>query len=147
MEKIIETILERDIIVYTEDPLSLVFDMINSLSKLGEYDEKKNVYETDGPVKRINVIFSIVDKLDKNSKIDIRFDMTGQMGTSSFLEMKVEGNLVIKFDAPDGVVSETYMAYYLSNVAREFKNIAKDRMKDAEEAIADSIREFKHVYL
>ena len=147
MEKIIETILERNIVVYTEDPLSLVFDMINSLSKLGEYDEKKNVYETDGPVKRINVIFSIVDRLDKNSKIDIRFDMTGQMGMSSFLEMKVEGNLVIKFDAPAGAVSETYMAYYLSNVAREFKNIAKDKMKDAEEAIADNIREFKHVYL
>ncbi len=147
MESIIDTMLERDIVVYTDDPYSLVFRLINSLSALGDYDEKKNVYETDGPVKKIHVIFSIVEKLGRSSKIDIKFSLEGHMGTSSFLEMKVEGSLITRFEQPTTAFTETYLAYYLSNVSQEFKKMAMEKMKETDTIIADTIKDIKHVYL
>jgi hypothetical protein len=147
MESIIDTMLERHITVYTDDPHSMIFDILKGLSTLGEYDEKKNVYETDGPTKRVHVVFSIVDKLDKSTKIDIAFDLIGRMGKSSYLEILVEGNLITKIDEPKNIFSETFLSYYLSNISQEYKKIAKQKMREVDEVLVNVTKNSKRVYL
>ena len=147
MESIIDTLFERNLTIYSDDSYSLVFEIIDSLAGLGRYDEKKSTYDTDGPTKRLNVVFNIVDELDKNSKIDIAFDIFGKIGKANFLEIKVEGSLITQFEEPKSVFAETFLAYYLRNVSQEYKKIAKSRMKKVDEIIVDKSKGLKRVYL
>lgn len=147
MESIIETMLERNVTVYTEDPHTMVFDLIDKLKSLGEYDEKKNVYETDGPTKRIHLIFSIIEKMDSKSKIEIAFDLEGKMSKSSYLEIHVEGSLITTFQEPKTPIQETFLTYYLRNISQEYKKMAKDKMKEMDVILADLVKEYKHVYI
>ena len=139
----IEEIFSKDIHLKTRDPFSLSLEILNISREFGEPVEKKNIYETDGPRKRVELSFDLKKEIDKFSRANISFDLNGESNGSGFLDIRLKGRLQTSMTS-SGPISKTFNDYYLSDILpflkREFS-----KLKDIGNEIEKRINELKNI--
>ncbi len=124
--RITEEIFSENIRLSTPDPFLLSLKIKEIASNFGEPVEKKNIYETDGPRKRIELSFELKKKIDKFTRSVIIFDLNGESTTNGFLDIRFKGILQTAMKKT-GPVTRTFNDFYLSDILpllkKEFVNL------------------------
>jgi hypothetical protein len=122
----IEEVFSKDIHLKTKDPLSLSLEILGISREFGEPIEKKNIYETDGPKKRVELSFDLKKEIDKFTIAKISFDLIGESNSEGFLDIRLKGEFQTTMTSV-GPISRTFNEYYQSEILnfhkREFSMI------------------------
>jgi hypothetical protein len=124
--RITEEIFSENIRLDTKDPFLLSLKIKDIAGNFGEPVEKKNIYETDGPRKRVELSFEIKKKIDKFTSSVMVFDLNGESTTNGFLDIRFKG--IVKTEMKKtGPVSKTFNDFYVSetlpSLKKEFVNL------------------------
>ena len=115
----IENIFTKSISIETKDPFSSYNKVLEIAKRFGSPAEKKNIYETDGPRKRLEVVFELKREIDKFSTARITFDVIGEGSTESnaegFLNIEIIGQIETRLGS-SGPILKTFNDYYLSEM-------------------------------
>ena len=126
-----ETLFERSFSVDTEDPYGTAADFMQKLSAIGLVYERKNIYMTDGPVKKTVLVFDLVETLDSFSRVIINFAMDGE---NKILYVNILGEFVLKIQ-DSGFFSEVFTDFYLHNVFPVLRKVSEKRVKELNQSI------------
>ena len=136
--RITEEIFSENIRLATPNPFLLSLKVKELASDFGEPVEKKNIYETDGPRKRIELSFELKKKIDNFTSSLIIFDLNGDSTTHGFLDIRFKGIVQTEMKKT-GPVSKTFNDFYVSEVLpslkKEFVNL-KDHGKELKKQIS-----------
>ena len=146
MELITETMSEKHFTIYTNEPHTLIFDFLDAISKLGKYIEKKNIYETNGPTKRVHVVFNIIEKFDKKTKIEIEVDLLGIIGNVKYLEIKSKAMIITKISEPKSIFEKAYFNFYNKNLYKKYKEFAKEKINLFDKILIHKTKDFKVIF-
>jgi hypothetical protein len=132
-----EELFSKNIRLKTRDPFSLCLKIRDLVSEFGEPLEKKNIYETDGPRKRVELSFELKRDIDKFTTKKILFDLNGESNSRGFLDIRFRGQLQIKMKR-SGPITRTFNDFYMSEILpylkEEFINL-KDIGNEIEKKI------------
>lgn len=135
--RIVEEIFLKDIHLKTNDPFSLSLEILNLSREFGEPIEKKNIYETDGPRKRVEMSFDLEKEIDKFTTAKISFDINGESNSKGVLDIKLKGEFQTTM-AGGGPISRAFNDYYQSEILPQLKkefSILKDVGDEIEKRI------------
>lgn len=119
-------------------------DIMEKISKFHEVEEIKNIYETDGPRQRANVIFLISKKLDNFTKtimtVNIYGENTNMKNTpEGFIVIDVGGSIVTDIDVDEGPTAMIFAEFYMNHIYGSLKRIAARRLNDLYEEIEENV--------
>jgi hypothetical protein len=118
--RIAEEIFSKNIRLDTKDPFSLSLRIKEIASNFGEPVEKKNIYETDGPRKRVELSFELKKNIDKFTSSLIIFDLNGESTSNGFLDIRFKGILQTKMNKA-GPVTRAFSDFYISDILPSLK--------------------------
>ena len=121
-----ESLFSKGFSVENENPYILALDMMKKLSEHYIIYERKNVFETDGPVKKATLVFDVVEPLDKFSHVRVNFSMEGE---NSILYVDVKGEFVLKIK-DQGFFTEVFTEFYLNNIFPTLRRVSEQRVKE-----------------
>ena len=124
-----ETLFSKSFSVETGDPLALSMDFMKKLADTGLIYERKNVYETDGPVKKFILVFDLVEVLDGFSRIQINFSFESENNT---LYADILGEFVLRIK-DYGFFTEVFTDFYLHNVFPALRKVSEKRAQELEQ--------------
>ena len=137
----IENVFSKNIRLETKDPFSLYLVIFDIAREFGEPLEKKNIYETDGPRKRVEICFEINREIDKFTRARIFFDLNGESNSRGFLDVRVKGKFQTRMSR-GGTISQTFNNYYISELLPYIKS-ESIRLKDIGNTLEKRINELK----
>jgi len=122
-----ETFLSREFTFETANPYKTALEIEDRLKNLGNFIERKNTYETDGPDHRVVVVFDIVTKIDEYSKIMVFVELFGNKTTESTKgTITVKTSFILKTEINEyGTVSQAFGEYYVSKFFSRAKKKAE----------------------
>lgn len=85
-----EMLYSKEFVVTTGDPYGKALDIAEKFMEFGDVMMEKNIYETDGPERKCNVIFVLIRPIDSYSKLVVECESNGRLKNS-------EGSLRINF--------------------------------------------------
>jgi uncharacterized coiled-coil DUF342 family protein len=115
-----EELFSKNIRLKTRDPFSMGLKIRDLVSEFGELIEKKNVYETDGPRKRVELSFELKRAIDKFTTKKLMFDLNGESNSRGFLDIRFMGQLQIKMKR-SGPITRTFNDFYISEMLPHLK--------------------------
>ena len=124
--KIRETLFKKSFSLENSDAYGLSLDFMRKLSQTYRIYERKNVFETNGPVKKSVLIFDVVETLDRFSHIFINFSMESD---NSILYIDIVGEFVVDI-REHGVFTDVFAEFYLNNVFPQLRKVSADRLKE-----------------
>jgi hypothetical protein len=123
-----ETLFSRSFSIESHDPYKITLEFMKKLSENYRIYERKNIFQTDGPVKKCVVIFDVLEALDKFSRIRVRFSMESE---NTNLYIDVVGEFVVKVHQ-SGFFSDMFAEFYLNKVFPRLKKVSEKRVKELE---------------
>lgn len=126
-----ETLFSRSFSVENEDAYGLSLDFMKKLSEIGMVYERKNRYLTDGPVKKGEVVFDLVEMLDSFSFVMINFSLVSE---NKQLYVDILGEFVLKIKN-QGFFTEAFTDFYLHNVFPVLRKVSEKRVEELNKTI------------
>ncbi len=121
--KIRETLFSKSFSVENSDPYGLSLDFMHSMSENYLIYERKNMFETDGPVKKAFVVFDIVEMLDKFAHIFVSFSMESE---NNALFVDISGEFVVQIKE-EGAFTNIFTEFYLNNIFPQLKRVSQQK--------------------
>lgn len=126
METVTDTFFTRKIYVETHDIYGAALRVAESLSPFGAPVLSENVFETDGPRKRVRIAGELKADFDNHSSLVFMIRISGESGGGlGYLEVQVTGVFQMVFSQAEGLVYGTFVDYYAMHVSRPHKDRAK----------------------
>lgn len=126
-----ETLFTKSFSVENDDTYALSIQFMKRLSDIGRIYERKNVYETDGPVKKAAVVFDLVEVLDSFSCIIINFSLESENRTL-YVDILAEFVLRIR---DYGYFTEVFTDFYLHSIFPVLRKVSEKRVKELEQQL------------
>ena len=141
METISETFFQKKIILETSDIYSTAMEIKEIVSAFGNVVEIKNVYETDGPRKRVHLQFEATKPVDRISGAKIVVSINGESTSTGLLSINISGvfSSFMRFGA--GFVSSVFYEYYRDSVFPVIKDETESETKKIFQQIEAKIQE------
>jgi hypothetical protein len=124
-----ETLFTKSFSVENNDPYALSIEFMSRLSEIGRIYERKNIYETDGPVKKSVVAFDLVEVLDRFSFVIINFSLESE---KNMLYVDILGEFVLRIKEY-GFFTEIFTDFYLHNVFPVLRKVSEKRAIELEQ--------------
>ena len=115
-----EEVFSKDIRLETKDPFSVSLAILDLAREYGKPAEKQNIYETDGPSKRVKLSFEVKKAMDKFTSAKIIFNLSGESNSSGFLDVRIDGKFHTMVKG-EGLISKTFDNYYISELLPSVK--------------------------
>ncbi|MCX6815361.1 MAG: hypothetical protein NT120_00735 [Candidatus Aenigmarchaeota archaeon] len=126
-----ETLFTKSFSMETDNPHGLALEFMKKLSHNYMVYEKKNKFQTDGPVKKITILFDVVEVLDKFSSIIVTFSMEAENNT---MYIDIEGSFLMRV-RESGFFSSVFSEFYLDSIFPVLKKVSQDHIKALEKEI------------
>ncbi len=123
-----ESLFSKRVSLENEDPYKLAMDFMRRVSENYRVYERKNVFSTDGPTKKSEIIFDILEILDSCARIRVEFSMESENNT---LYIDVSGEFIIKI-RQSGFFTDIFTEFYLNNIFPSLRKISEKRAKELE---------------
>lgn len=133
-----EIMFSKAAAINTEDPFILSTKIFDLATRLGEIVEKKNVFQTDGPLKRSIIEFDIIRHYDDYSKFVISISLYGESNLRSALEVDMTGKVKTRI-VEEGFFTSVFAEFYLENIYHNTIRRAKDDIKEAQKNLEKNI--------
>jgi hypothetical protein len=141
-EKFVENLFSRKIIAEIRDPYAAALDVMVFFSQFGKINQRKNLYETDGPHKRVEIEFDVISLMTRQSRLVVHVAMRGEIGTANFLEVDTTGDFVTGFEVTEGTVHEAFVNYYNSEISPFLRNAAEKKCNEITVALDIYMKNF-----
>jgi hypothetical protein len=141
-ENFVESLFSRKIIVEMRDPYAAALDIIVFFSQFGKINQRKNLYETDGPHKRVEIEFDVISVMTRQSRLVIHVAMRGEIGVANFLEINTNGEFVTGFEVTEGTVHEAFVNYYNSEISPYLSSAAGRKCVEITTALESYMKNF-----
>lgn len=141
-ERFVENLFSRKIIAELRDPYAVALDMLVFFSQFGKIIQRKNLYETDGPKKRVEVEFDVVNIMTRQSRLVVHVAMKGELGEANILEINIGGEFVTGFDVTGGIVHEAFVNFYISDISPYLRSVALERGREIIDALDSYMKNF-----
>lgn len=134
-----DIIFSRQATVNVPDPYTLSLRILKECAGLGDIVEKKNTFETDGPVKSSEVEFDIVRRYDDYSQFRISVLLRGESNSRSVLEIFMSGSVRTKVEE-EGHFTSVFAEYYLQSTYDRIMPAMKHDLSSARQNLEKIIR-------
>ena len=141
--KVEDTLFTKKISVRTKDIYSTVNEVVSIISNFGDIREKKNIYETDGPRKRIERVFDIIEEVDKHYKAEIHFQLAGESNGSGLLDITISGITQTNLEKGAGIASSAFSDFYAKNFLPTAKHGMEKKIKSMANEIEKGVRKLE----
>lgn len=121
-----EILFKKSFSVENSDVYGLSLDFMRKLSNSYRIYERKNIFQTDGPVKKSILVFDVIESLDSFSHIVINFSMEGE---NQNLYVDVSGEFVLDVHE-EGFFGGIFTEFYLNNVFPKLRKISESRIQE-----------------
>lgn len=136
--KVEDTLFTKKLSIKTADIYSTVTDIVSIVSRFGKIIERKNIYETDGPRKRVERVLDLIEQVDKHYTSKIEVNIHGESNTHGLLDITILGITKTDLDKGTGLASSAFSDFYIKNflpmakhgLTKKIKSIANDIEKD-----------------
>lgn len=146
MEKILDVIFTKHSTFKTRDPYSLALAIKEIASRYGDVKEKIHEYDTNGPRKIIRIVFDVKNNINKHTSARLTFQMKGEIGVTSFLDVKVIGKSMTSLNTRHGMISNTYGDYYIRSIYPILKKETDIRLREIIDLIEQDIKSVLNKY-
>lgn len=147
MEQITDIIFTKRSVLKTNDPYSLALTIKEIASHYGTVDESVHEYDTNGPRKVVKLNFDIKSHLNKHTYTILSFVMKGQIGASSFLEVRVTAKSITELATTSGLVSQAYGQHYLKSIFPVMKKESDFRLREISSQIEQDVKNVLYKYV
>ena len=121
-----ETLFKKSFSVENSDTYGLALDFMRKLSDTYRIYEKKNIFETDGPVRKSILIFDVIESLDRFSHIMINFSMESE---NNNLYVDIVGEFVVDI-REQGFFTGIFTEFYLNNIFPKLRKVSECRINE-----------------
>ncbi len=139
MGRVEKTSFSKKFIIRTKDPVSLAASLFETVSSYGNVERNKNIYETDGPRKRLNMEFELLEKIDNKSSVRLVFSLLGEWNGYGFLEIGMKSVSTTERE-PGGVFTETFSEFYMNELLPRSLGTAEKKIEGIAEDIEKKLR-------
>ncbi|MBI3190864.1 hypothetical protein HYZ41_04130 [archaeon] len=123
-----ETLFKKTFSIENEDPYRISLDFMRRISENYTVYETKNIYMTDGPVKKCTLVFDVIEPLDNFSRIRICFTIEGENRT---LYVDVIGEFIVKI-GQEGFFTDIFTEFYINKIFPGLRKISEKRVRELE---------------
>ncbi|MBI2578502.1 MAG: hypothetical protein HYW26_02195 [Candidatus Aenigmarchaeota archaeon] len=122
-----DTVFSKAALINTPDPYTLSLSILEKAMSLGDVVEKKNIFETDGPMKKFITEFDVIKHYDDYSQSRIMISMNGESNSRSFLEIGMNGVTRTKIEE-EGFFSSVFTEFYLEGIYQDVTRRAREEV-------------------
>ncbi len=140
MERIEEELFETSMEFHSGDPYAASIQVMEAARELGKIREKVNKFLTSGPRKKSEVVFTMSDPIDKNSRLLLEVSMNGESNGTKTLSISMKAVFQVRLPSRGGFVTEAFAEYYMKKILPQSRGTARTRAALIETAMMDALR-------
>ena len=129
-EKITESVYTKKFIAEATDPYILALKVMDIASKHGKIIEKRNTYETDGPVKEAKMSSDLIVSMNKYSRVKFTVEILGRTNSIGFISIDITAESQIRLLQPTNILSETFYVFFMKNLYPVFYRRNYSKIKE-----------------
>ena len=146
MTQVKELVFSKDIFVRTREIYPLSLDIMDNMSAFGDIIERRHVFESDGPRRRVHLFFDLIERIDDHAAMVFSFLIDGEEADKSYLKIRVEGSTLIELKQGTTFGSIIFNSFYADNIFPIVKKNMENRVQHMEKFIEKKIEKLNFKY-
>ncbi len=127
-----ELLYSKEFAIETKDPYGLALEIADKFMKFGDVIIEKNTYETDGPHRKCEVRFVIINHLDDYSKLVVECDCRGTLSSTGGI-LRLAARMYFRADVKEtGFMTSVFDRFYVQRASLFRKTAGRDAKKITE---------------
>lgn len=142
-----ETFLSKEFTIDTPNPYETATKIEDFMLERGEIIEKKNTYETDGLINKVDIVYDFIEQIDNFSCVIASVNLSGEKSedsASGFLTIKTTFTLQIKVKEY-GMASQLFSEYYVNSFFSKMKKVAEERTEKIVKALDTEVKHLQKI--